>query len=180
MAADFTIKTSGLEEAQKAIYSYGQQFGDFVVYKSLRAGANVVLREARANAPIKTGKLKKGIVIMKSRINNGKKSPLLGMTITIRKRKGDPFYGRFQEDGWNTRGRASEGLGGKFGKLVDRHFIVKRFGSNSGRKTQPGKTDVPGKKFIENAFTSKQGESVNMIVTTATAAADLLARRQGL
>lgn len=170
MAADFTIKTSGLEEAQKAIYSYGQQFGDFVVYKSLRAGANVVLREARANAPFREGKLKKGIVIMKSRINNGKKSPLLGMTITIRKRKQDPFYGRFQEDGWNTRGK----------RVGGRAAIVAAFGSRTGRKTQPGKTDVPGKKFIENAFTSKQGESVNMIVTTATTAADLLARRHGL
>jgi HK97 gp10 family phage protein len=170
MAAEFTVKTTGLQEAQKAIYSYGQQFGDFVIYKSLRAGANVVLREARANAPIKTGKLKKGIVIMKSRINNGKKSPLLGMTITIRKRKQDPFYGRFQEDGWNTRGK----------RVGSRAAIVAAFGSRTGRKTQPGKTDVPGKKFIENAFTSKQGESVNMIVTTATTAADLLARRQGL
>lgn len=171
MAEEFTIKTSGLQEAQKAIYSYGQQFGDFVIYKSLRAGGNIVLREARANAPQgQTGKLKKGIVLMRSRINNGKKFPLLGMTITIRRRKQDPFYGKFQEDGWNTRGK----------RVGGRAAIVAAFGSRTGRKTQPGKTDVPGKKFIENAFTSKQGEAVNMIVATAITAAELLARRQGL
>jgi HK97 gp10 family phage protein len=172
--ADTTIRVTGLKEAQKALYSYSQQLGDFVVYKALRAGATIVLREARAKAPEgKTGKLKKGIVIMKSRINNGKRSPLLGMTITIRKRKGDPFYGRFQEDGWNTHGARA-------GRYLGRAAIRIVFGSRSGRKTLLGKTDVPGKKFIENAFISKQNEAVNMIVTTATAAADILARREGL
>jgi HK97 gp10 family phage protein len=146
MADTFSIRTTGLKEAQKAIYSLGQQFGDFVVYKSERAGANIVLREIRENAPVKTGKLKKGIVLMKSKINRGRMSgDLLGMTITIRKRKGDPFYGRFQEDGWKA-----------------------------------GKTHVPAKHFIEKAFLAKRVEAVEMIVATATAAAELLVRKQGL
>jgi HK97 gp10 family phage protein len=173
--AEFSIKTTGLKEAQKALYSYSQQFGDFVIYKSLRAGATIVLREARANAPVKTGKLKKGIVIMKSRINNGKQSPLLGVTITIRKKKDSPFYGRFQEDGWNTRGASNELRGNKrFKGMFTRRSLT------SSRVTQRGKTDVPGKKFIENAFVSKREEAVNMIVTTATTAAELLARRMGI
>jgi HK97 gp10 family phage protein len=169
--ADTTIRVSGLREAQKALYSYSQQLGDFVVYKALRAGANIVRDAAREKAPEgETGKLKRGIVVMKSRINNGRKSPLLGVTVTIRKGKGDPFYGRFQEDGWNTHGK----------RMGSRARIVAAFGSRTGRKTQPGKTNVPGKKFIDQAFIEKRAEAVDMIVRTSTAAADLLASKVGL
>lgn len=167
-----TITVTGLRETQKALYAYSQKLGDFVVYRSLRAGATITLRKARADAPKgATGKLKRGIVIMKSRINNGRlSSDLLGVTITIRKRKGDPFYGRFQEDGWNTRGI----------RKGSRANIIASFGSRSGRKTQPGKTDVPGKRFIDNAFNETREQAVHMIVATANAAADLLARKEGL
>lgn len=172
MDETFTMRTTGLRETQRSIYSYSQKFGDFVVYKSLRAGATITLRKARADAPKgATGKLKRGIVIMKSRINNGRmSSDLLGVTITIRKRKGDPFYGRFQEDGWNTRGI----------RKGSRSNIIASFGSRTGRKTQPGRTDVLGKEFINKAYNETRGDAVNMIVATANAAADLLARKEGL
>jgi HK97 gp10 family phage protein len=166
-----TITVTGLKEAQRALYSYSQQLGDFVVFKSLRVGANIVRDAARAKAPVgQTGNLKRGIVVMKSKINNGRKSELLGMTVTIRTRKGAPFYGRFQEDGWNTRG-ARNG---------SRSNIIALFGARTGRKTQPGKTNVPGKKFINQAFIEKRAEAVDMIVRTSIAGADVLARKLGL
>jgi hypothetical protein len=178
MSETFTIKVSGLRDVQKSLYSYSQQLGDAVVYKSLRAGANIVLREARANAPEgKTGKLKKGIVIMKSRINNGKQSPLLGVSITIRKRKGDPFYGRFQEDGWLVKGKYNEF---RRNAKVKRTVLFTQRSIGNSRVTQPGRQFVLGKKFIERAFIDKREEAVNMIVTTARVAADILARKTGL
>ncbi len=178
MADAFTIKITGLKETQAILYKYSQKLGDAVVYKSLRAGAMIVLREARANAPLgKSGKLKRGIVIMKSKVNNGRFSDgLLGVNITIRKRKDDPFYGRFQEEGWNVRGKTTEGIG----KKIDRYLIRRSFGSRTGRKTTRGHTDVPGKKFIDQAFISKREEAVRMIVATAQAGAGVLAQKMGL
>jgi hypothetical protein len=171
-----TLTITGLKETQKALYGYSQKLGDFVVYKSLRAGAAIIAKQARVNAPRgSTGKLKRGITVMRSRINNGRKSKLLGVTITIRKRKGDPFYGRFQEDGWNTRGKSND-----WRQNYRAHFLMTRRSVGSSRVTQRGKTDVPGLKFIDQAFIDKREAAVNMIVGTATASAELLARKLGL
>jgi HK97 gp10 family phage protein len=179
MANDFTIKISGLQEVQKSLYSYSQQLGDAVIYKSLRAGAAIVQRQAKANAPVKTGALKRGIVIRKSKIHNGKKSDgLLGVYITVRsKNKGDPYYGRFQEDGWLVKGKSNEL---RRNAKVKRTVLFTYRSIGSSRVTQPGRQFVLGKKFIERAFIDKREEAVNMIVTTARVAADILARKTGL
>jgi HK97 gp10 family phage protein len=49
-------------------------------------------------------------------------------------------------------------------------------GWRAGKK----KKVIPGKKFIERAFLDKREEAVNMIVRSATSAADLLAVKLGL
>lgn len=110
--AETAIKVTGLKEATKAIYGYSQQLGDRVVKGSLRVGANYIARIARANAPVKTGLLKRrGIVVRNSKIHRGKSSKdMIGVYLTIaRKKKGDPYYGKFQETGWKAGKRVVPG-----------------------------------------------------------------------
>jgi HK97 gp10 family phage protein len=143
-----TITITGLREVQRKLYSYSQQLGDRVVLGALRQGANVVRKQAQANAPVKTGLLKRSIRVSRSKIHNGKKSDgMIGVYLSVRKGKSGAYYAGFQEDGWRA---------GKKKKLI------------------------PGKKFIERAFLDKREEAVNMIVRSATSAADLLAVKLGL
>lgn len=178
--ADFEIKVSGLKEFQKSLYSFSQQLGDKVVLDALRLGARAMQAKARAGAPRLTGRLRRGIVVKKSKINNGKRNETLGVYLTLRTGKGrkdpkDAFYGRFIEDGWNSRGKSN----GKTGK-GKRFEIVSMFGSRTGRKSLPGKTNIPGIKFMQGAFNSTKNASVDLIVRAVEQGSEILKRKTGL
>ena len=102
--SDDVITVSGLQETQKALYAYSQQMGDRVVRMALRQGANYVLKGIKDAVPVKTGLLKRrGFRVANSRIHNGRRaSGLIGIYISLRKGKGDPFYGRFINDGFTA------------------------------------------------------------------------------
>lgn len=183
--AETAIKVTGLKEATKAIYGYSQQLGDKVVKGSLSVGARLIARVARRLAPRKTGLLRKsGITVRNSKIHRGRSSKdLIGVYLTIAQKKksdpayrtkNDPYYGRFQETGWNTRGklnplRYSSKIKGYTHRAID-----------SSRKTQRGKTDVPGKWFIDRAFEQNKERAVEAIRQSAIAASEVLARKVGL
>jgi HK97 gp10 family phage protein len=176
--ADLEIKVSGLREVQKSLYAYSQQLGDKVVLDALRLGARAMQAKAKANAPRLTGRLRRGIVVKKSKINNGKRSETLGVYLTLRKGRGradpkDAFYGRFLEDGYNVRGKSRTGKG-------QRKEIVNRFGSRTGRKSLPGSRDIPGIKFIKNAFDSTKEQSARLIIAAVERGATLLKNKVGL
>lgn len=141
------ITITGLKEVQKSLYAYSQQMGDRVVRGALRQGANYVLKGIRQMVPVKTGLLKRrGFRVANSRIHNGRKSSdLIGIYINLRKKKGDPFYGRFQNDGFTA-----------------------------------GKTKVPGKGFVQRAFTERKSAAVQLIVRAAEAGAEVVKRKVGL
>src|SRR5574340_25205 len=123
------IKITGLREVQKKLYEYSQRLGDRVVLGALRAGANLMKRTIIAEVPVRTGKLKKGFKISKSKIHRGKMSTdMIGVYLTLRTGKNAPFYGRFINDGWNTHGK----------RTGDHAPIRARFGQRTGRKTLPG------------------------------------------
>lgn len=175
--AETAIKITGLNEVQKSLYSYSQQLGDRVVIGSLRQGANLVKKAAQGKAPYKSGLLKRrGIVVRKSKIHRGKSSKdMIGVYLTIAsKKKGDPYYGKFQEAGWNTRGKLNAE---RYSKYI-RNFTRRSIGSS--RVTQPGKTDVPGKHFIDRAFMEKREQAAELIRQSAIAASEILARKVGL
>lgn len=148
---DVTVKISGLKEANKALYAYSRQLGDRVVIASLRQGANLVLRQARANAPVRTGALRRALVVKKSRLYNGKRTTgVIGLYLSLRKGKGrkdgrDAFYGTFQESGWN-----------------------------SGRRL------VPGKRFVQRAYRAQRDAAARLIAQSAIRGAEVVARRTGL
>lgn len=141
-----SIQITGLREVQQRLYSYSQQLGDRVVYGALRQGANLMKREVMKQVPVRTGKLRRGFKIARSRIHRGRMSgDMIGVYLTIRKGKDAPYYGRFINDGW-----------------------------------QHGKTSVPGKHFIQNAFASQKDNAVRLIIQSSQTGADVLARKLGL
>lgn len=176
--SDFEIKVSGLREVQKSLYAYSQQLGDKVVLDALRLGARAMQAKARAGAPKLTGRLRRGIVVKKSKIHNGKRNETIGVYLTLQKGKGrkdpkDAFYGRFIEDGWNARGKSRTGKGQSF-------EIVQRFGRRTGRKSLPSQTNVPGVKFMQGAFNSTKEASARLIVQAVERGAEILKRKTGL
>jgi hypothetical protein len=89
---------------------------------------------------------------------------MIGLYISLRKKKGDPFYGRFQNDGWNTHGT--------------REGAVRT--GRSGRKTAPGKTDVPGKQFVHRGFELRKNAAVDLIVRSVESGSEVVKRKVGL
>jgi HK97 gp10 family phage protein len=176
--ADFEIKVTGLKEVQKSLYQYSQQLGDKVVMDALRLGARFMQARAKSNAPKLTGRLRRGIVVKKSKIYNGKRNETLGVFLTLRKGRGradtkDAFYGRFIEDGWNVRGKSRTAKG-------QRAEIVSRFGSRTGRKTLPGNRDIPGIKFMDRAYKTTREQSATIIVQAVERGSEILKSKIGL
>lgn len=116
--ADEFIKVEGLQEVKKALYSFSQKLGDLIIIKALREGARGVQKEIQRRAPVykgkpiasvKSGTLKKGFKIAKSKIHNGRMSDdMIGVYLTLRKGNGrkdprDPFYGKFIEGGFRNK-----------------------------------------------------------------------------
>lgn len=152
MAEAFEIKVTGLKEVQKALYSYSQQLGDKVVIAALTQGARLVQRAAKGRAPVLTGRLKRGIVVKKSKINSARRGGnLIGVYLALRKGKGrkdpkDAFYGRFIEDGFTAR---------------------------DGKK-------ITGKQFITGALESTRESAVRLIVSSVERGAEIVKRKLGL
>lgn len=152
MADGITIEIKGLRETQRALFAYSQQLGDRVVIAALTQGARLVQRAAKARAPVLTGRLKRGIVVRKSKIYSARRGGnTLGVYLSLRKGRGkkdpkDAFYGRFIEDGFTAKG---------------------------GKK-------IPGKRFIQSALASTQEAAVQLIVQSAERGAEIVKRKVGL
>ena len=174
MPAEFEIKISGLDETRKALFAYSDRLGQSVVLKALKAGARVTQKTAKASAPLKTGRLKRAIVVRNSKLYSKRKlkrTGKLGVYLTIRTGKGrrdpkDGYYGRFQEDGWNARG-----------EYGPRYLITSVFGTRTGRKTLRSNNNIEGKQFIKRAFRSTRGKAAAVIIKSAEKGAEVLARR---
>lgn len=93
--ADFEVKLTGLKETQNVLYSYSQQLGDKVVIAALTLGARAFVRQAKANAPVRTGRLRRAIYVKRSRIYNGKRDTgKIGVFVSVRQgRKRDDQKG---------------------------------------------------------------------------------------
>lgn len=181
---DFEVKVHGLKETQKALYSYSQQLGDKVVIDSLKQGARIVQRAAKAAAPVRTGRLKRAIVVKKSKIHNGKRrSDMIGVFLTIlsgkKYGKRDAFYGRFQEEGWEVRGASRTTSNTPYRRTRGGSIRMSR-SATGGRATMRSGIEVPGKRFMAGAFLKNRVNAVRMIIAAANAGGEILARKTGL
>lgn len=120
MADAITIEIAGLREIQAKLQQLPNKIANRVVLSSLRAGANIVKKQIQANAPVRTGALRKGFKVSRSKIHRAPSD--LGVYLTLKKGRGrsdpkDAFYGRWVEGGYK-RGRAE--IPGKF--FIQRAF----------------------------------------------------------
>lgn len=149
--AEFEIKITGIQEAQKKLYAYSQQLGDRVVIRALTNGARLLQKQARFNAPKRTGSLRRQIVVRKSRLNNGRRTArALGVYITIKRprgiRSGQAYYGHALEYGWRDR---------------------------SGKKQ-------PARAFMGRAFDTTKQRAADLAVASIITGANIVAARTGL
>jgi len=189
------LEITGLKDVQKALYGFSQQLGDRVVRGALRQGANYVLKGIKELIPVgQTRKVKgvsvvggllkrRGFRVANSKIHAGKMSnDMIGIYISLRKKKGDPFYGRFLNDGWNPAGRKAT--------AEDRPGMAMVFGSGSRmakRWSAPAHgrggalySKVPGQQFVQRGFESRKDAAVDLIVRAAEAGAEVVKRKVGL
>lgn len=170
-----TIKIYGLKAKYKNLDKFGEEFGERLVYRGLRRGAKLVKRQAQANAPRKSGALKnRGLIVFRPEKNKPPKGVLRISLGIASSKKDDPYYGRFQELGWNTRGKLNQL---RYSKKI-RGFTRRSIGNS--RTTQPGRTDVPGKFFLDKAFKSKKIMAARLIERDVKRGAEMLAREKGL
>lgn len=155
MTADsVSFEVKGLQEVNRALYRYSQQLGDKVVLKALREGAKVMQKQARANAPKRTGKLRRNIFIKNSKIYSKRRSKdVLGVYMSI-----------------SQKGKASNRRNAFYGRFIEHGFTS---GHGKGRR-------IPGKQFIGRAYRQKRAESARMIVKAAERGAEVVARNTGL
>lgn len=89
------IKLEGVDEILNKLQQIGTNVSK-LENKALKNAADPVLEDAKANAPVKTGKLKKGLKISGIKTKDGIKYVLVGVN---KSDNSDIFYGKFVEFG---------------------------------------------------------------------------------
>lgn len=118
-----------------------------IARKATREAGRPMLAEAKRNAPVATGKLRKSL---KLRALRRSRKGRVGVTVGTSNREfsGEQFYGAFQEYGYHLGKRTSSVR--KEQRLARRG----RLGS-----TRDSRRFVEGTHYLERAFATKQGES---------------------
>ncbi len=148
-----SLEVRGLREVQKALYAYSQTMGDKITLSSLRQGANLVKKQAMSNAPVLTGRLRKGMRVTRSKRHS--REDVIGVYITFRTAK--------QKD--RGRGKPKDAF---YGRWVEHGFT-----------SQDGK-NIPGQRFLDRAYERQKGNAVRLIIKTAHAGGESVKRRLGL
>lgn len=111
------------------------------VSSALRAGAKVVQASAAANAPVKSGQLKRSIKVRSSRTRRPGEVGIVVIT-GAGDYKGDEFYGAFQEYGWEQGDRSDD----------NRHAQVLRRRAKQIGKEIEKKFPIPAHRLSDPRF----------------------------
>lgn len=118
------ITITGIAETSKKLKALSSKLGNKVVLGALRKGAAVIRKDVQQRVPVRTGKLKRGFVIKRSKIHRGRRpGEAIGIFLALRKGKAAPFYGRFLNDGYKAGKTIVPGL----------NFIQKSFDANKSK-----------------------------------------------
>lgn len=169
----FTIE--GLSDAKRALEELTRDMRRRVVRGALLAAARPIVQAAKANAPVRTGLVKKRIGTFTSKIKNGRKGEY-GVYIKPRatraarktkNRAQDPYYYKFQEEGFHAVGGRRVGGGSRRRKATLAKLV------RVGRARF-----IPGKAFIGRAFESQKYAAVKAFVAEIKKRIDLANRRR--
>jgi HK97 gp10 family phage protein len=149
------IKIQGANEIKQRLRELEAKVAKKHTKAALRVGAKVILNQARANAPVVSGQVRRAIKIKVGRSRGGIVSMLV--QLAAKAFNGKIPYGMFVEFGHFMGKR----LKGKF-KGPDRKEQYAAASTAAGRKF------VPGLHFISRAYDSRKAEAL------AAAQADLL------
>ena len=147
-----SFQVQGLKEVQEKLRQLGQKTAKKYVRKSLRAGAKPVLSQARSNAPVKTGLVRRSLRIVGGKGRKGvvQVRIVLGVKLYV----GKSYYGAFVEIGHFT-GRRLKGFKGANAKSQYRALSAL-----AGRKF------IPGKHFMRDAADSGHGNAIRVFAST--------------
>lgn len=139
------IQIKGLRQLEDRMRAFPAKLQRRAMKKALAAGARLIVREAKSNAPIASGALKRNIVakagpkrrdiagstryivgVLHGKTNTRETKNIRGAVrkrrVSAYDRRGqDPYYFRFQELGFTAIGRAKRGSAGR--KIAGRHFL---------------------------------------------------------
>ena len=157
----FEAKIKGIAEVKRALYSYNAKLGERVTRVALRQGANVMLKQIRAAAPVKTGRLKKAIKLKNSKINRINKNGKVGLFITVSpgKNRRDPkgaYYAKWVETGYNKGSK------------------------RTGKKNRSGGVRIEGKHFVLDTFNATKNAALETILQASELAANRIAKELNL
>ena len=130
-----SIKLEGSKELTKQLNKLAKKAASGAVRKALRAGGNVILKEARIRVPRRTGTLKKSLGIV------ARKGTRTSFRVSITNRSGK----KFKHDGWYAHFL-------EFG--VRSHTLSKK---NEARRKHPGHKAKP---FMRPAYELKKEAAV--------------------
>lgn len=150
---ELDINITGTAEVVGRLRQFSDRLADKVVTLAVRSGANYLRDRVKANAPIRTGRLKRAVTTKASRINTRRKNNTIGQYVTVKagKKRNDhkgAYYAKFIEDGWTPRGHRSR--------------------------------RIPGRNFVKNTFNSSASTAAQIIITGIEQSGEQLARRLGL
>ena len=200
MTQAFEIKIKGMAELQKALYQYNKKMGDRVTQLALRKAGNYYKSQLRAAAPMKTGTLRRAIVLRTSKIHKAQKDGMVGVYVTILKGKKyntslnekakthrDAYYASWVESGYNHRSRR---IGYKEAVKLGLTSIdaiqaehIRRANKGLKRKRFVFRADgkpVPGKHFVLNTFRATKTTAIELIISSSEAALKQLAQQLNL
>lgn len=161
----------GLADAKAALEALSRDLRKNVVRGALRDAARPIVSQARTNAPILTGLLRKRIGTFTSKLRRARTGEIgvfIKPRISNKARKAkdrtqDPFYYRFQEAGYHAVGsrRVSGGRA-----------------TRAQRLKESGARFIPGKIFLGRAFDAKRREALSIFTDAIKRRIDQANRRK--
>ena len=145
----------GIDDFNAALTALTKDLRKRVIRSALRAAARPIINAAKSIAKVKTGLMKKRVVVTSSRIKNGRDGTL-GVYIQPRKAKSakkggklDPFYYKFVAGGFHAVGRKRV-AGGRLTRKANLRSQVKA-----------GKIRfIPGDDFLGKAFRAGRSQAL--------------------
>lgn len=186
MTTAFEFSVTGVDDVKRKLQQFPPKIAEKVLRQALRQGANHMLKQIRANAPVKTGRLKKAIKVKNSRINRLNKNGVVGVYININlgKSRKDPsgaWYGPFVDRGYNHRSKLLTGSQAVAAGVITRSdYYAKRAALRAKRtgryaqgvRVRSGGKGVPGQFFIRRGFEQTKATAGQLIVDASKALVD--------
>lgn len=188
------LTIDGIADAKRALDELTKDLKRRVIRGALLAAAKPIVQAARANAPVKTGLVRKSIGAFTSKIKNGRNGeygvyikPRAGRVARKTKNKAlDPFYYRFQEVGFRAVGGRRVTGGSRRKKLFSfspeyREKILRLAGVSAPEKrrlTRPEPRFKVGSAFLGRAFASQKEAAANAFIKEVKKRIDLANRRK--